>query len=118
MSDQADTGSKFINVDLEQWRRDIDTFAAATTSALDAIISDLSTVCSGGQVSSVAQSPPIQMNPVNATQATDLQQTKIKTIASRPVTASGSTEKSAAPSNGGNRLASLKEKLASRINKN
>ena len=114
MSDQTSTESEIINVDLEQWRRDIDTFAAATTSALDAIVSELSTVCSSDQVSSVARSSPVQ---VTTNRATDLQQAENEDDAVKAATATSSIDKSTTPTNGGSRLATLKEKLASRINK-
>ena len=114
MSGQTSTESEFINVDLEQWRRDIDTFAAATTSALDAIIIELSTVCSGDQVSSVVRSSPVQ---VTTNRATDLQQADNEADALKAATATSSIDSSTTPTNGGSRLATLKEKLASRINK-
>lgn len=114
MSDPTDTASECINVDLEQWRRDIDTFAAATTSALDAIVSELSTVCSGDQVSSVTGSSPVQ---ATAKQTTVLQHAKNEADAVKATAATSSISKSVIPTNGGSRLASLKEKLASRINK-
>jgi len=109
MSDQAKTESKFVNVDLEQWRRDIDTFAAATTSALDAIIGELSIVCSGGKVNSFARSNESKLP---AKRAKIPQQGRPQTRAVRTA-----TDKSTTQAASGSRLASLKEKLASRINK-
>ena len=114
MSDQTDIASECINVDLEQWRRDIDTFAAATTSALDAIVSELSTVCSGDQVSSVAGSSSVR---ATAKPTTVLQHAKNESDSVKAPTAPSSSSRSTALTNGGSRLASLKEKLASRINK-
>lgn len=108
MSDQIDTDSNFIDLDLEQWRREIDTFAAATTSALDAITGELSTVCSGGQVSSIAKSAPAQLSEKGTTV---LPRSTHEPGAVRPA-----IDKNTTPTSSGGRLASLKEKLASRIN--
>jgi len=113
MSEHADTESKFVNVDLEQWRRDIDTFAAATTSALDAIIGELSTVCSGGQVRSLPRNSERQL-PVK--RKTVLQQGASDVRPVRTAATNSSTDRGTTPASG-SRLASLKEKLASRINK-
>jgi len=50
MKNQTETETNSINVDLDQWRRDIDTFASAMTSALDAIVDELSNACSGADI--------------------------------------------------------------------
>ena len=116
MNNQIDTESTFVSVDLEQWHRDIDTFTAATTSALDAIICELSTVCSGGKVSPVvSKSIPTQATPKPALSSQQLKKDSGTVRATAALLSSN--EKSDSPANSGSRLASLKEKLASRINK-
>lgn len=42
-----DTPTDLI-IDMDQWRRDIQTFAQTTQQALDAIVAELSNHCSGG----------------------------------------------------------------------
>jgi len=108
MKNQTETETNSINVDLDQWRRDIDTFASAMTSALDAIVDELSNACSGSD---------IRPNSSTTKRAPVARQSKINSTANRPATTSKPNNSSASTSSN-SRLASLKEKLASRMNKN
>lgn len=112
MNNQTEPESKLANVDLDQWRRDIDTFAAATASALDAIVNELSNNCSSDGVSSVSSSHRIAKLPLrNPIAKPSLNEAVVK----RSTAAPSSAKKSSSPSNGSSRLALIKEKLASRM---
>ena len=108
MKNQSETETNSFNVDLGQWRRDIDTFASATTSALDAIVSELSNACSGGEIRPVGR---------RANRTPIAKQSKVNTTTSRQNTTS-KTNNTPSSTGSNSRLASLKEKLASRMNKN
>ena len=108
MKNQSETETNSFNVDLDQWRRDIDTFASATTSALDAIVNELSNACSGGEIRPIAST---------ASRIPIAKQSKVNTTTSRQNTTS-KTNNTPSSTGSNSRLASLKEKLASRMNKN
>ena len=114
VNNRPDSPTKLGSVDLDQWRQEIDVFAAATIAALDAIVSELSTTCSGDQVSPVPPNPQdlvvTRRTPVAKTDPDD-SAVKRNTALHSPV------NKSTPPSGTGNRLASIKEKLASRMNR-
>ena len=114
MNQQTDPQAKLASVDLDQWRQEIDVFAAATASALDSIVSELSTACSGNPVRSIYQTGHTKTadnrSPISRTSKNE---TAVKR-ASGPQT---SVTRTNSATNGGSRLASIKEKLASRINK-
>ena len=114
MSDKTTSDAQFIDVDLEQWRRDINTFASTTQGALDAIVDELSNAL-GGSKSASRRKPNEKTNHALSTNQvaknTDSGGGKTKPV----------TKKTSDPqgSNAGreDRLASVKQKLASRMAK-
>ena len=83
-----------VDLDLEQWRRDVQTFVQVTTAELNAINSELST--GGDQFTSVLSEAAL---PVNESSYT---------APPRPLAEQTSSETD-------NRLASLREKIARRM---
>ena len=77
-----------LDVDLDQWRRDVQMFAATTKQALAGIVADLSSQCSGSR--SEFEAPSDQRR-----------------------TGSGTASN---PASDGNRLSQLKAQLAERLN--
>ena len=115
MNQQTDPHSKLVNVDLDQWRQEIDVFTKATASALDAIVSELSNACSGNPVPSVSQTSQTR---TSATRNPIAKPSHSETAVKRAPASHALGSKTNLPTNGGSsRLASIKEKLASRINK-
>lgn len=86
-----------LTIDVDQWRRDIATFADTTKQALDAIAAELSNGCSG-----------------NIPRRSDLRSTGQAPISS---TANNAAMSSRDRSAGDDRLARLKDQLAQRISK-
>ena len=110
MINRTDPESTFPNVDIEQWRREIEVFAAATTSALDAIVFELSNACTVDGVPAVSpQQTEITKHDPVANHANNGSSAKRATASRRTICESPST-----PS-GSSRLALIKEKLASRM---
>ena len=112
MINRTDPESILPNVDLEQWRRDIDVFAEAITSALDAIVSELSIACSGDEVP--AASPKQAMTAKHVPVA---KQAIRESTVKRAIASPSRDNQRASTFAGGSRLASIKEKLASRMKK-
>ena len=114
MSHQSDPQTKLASIDLDQWRQEIDAFTAATMSALDAIVNELSNACSGD---GVPERLPARRNTTIAQHPSVAKQSHNDSAVKRTNAAGSSAKKSNSPSDERSRLASIKEKLASRINK-
>jgi L-lactate utilization protein LutB len=69
MEHQTKTRPYALDLDIDQWRRDISTFASTTGQALEAIISELSASCTeeGGSrhVYSVSDEQPLCNTPID-----------------------------------------------------
>ena len=90
-----------LSIDVNQWRRDIQTFATATGKALNAIAAELSSECSGGRIeASPDRTPKRSAQPV---------------ASSLPNGSPVAFSTPVAESSGRDRLADLKLKLAQRI---
>lgn len=84
MSSPENETPQCLNIDVEQWRREIRMFSESTQKALEAIVSDLSNSCSNAESSAPGRTPLPG-------------RTKADTV-------------------DGDRLASLKEQIAQRLN--
>jgi hypothetical protein len=112
MAEKTESTIQLIDIDLEQWRRDINTFATTTQQALDAIANELSNSCNDGHAS-----------PSRSTVKTSVANTN---LSRQPKTKRGpKTAESKSKINhtskssfGDDRLANIKEKLAQRLAKN
>lgn len=112
MNDATDKQTKFINVDLEQWQRDINAFSAATKSALDSIIGDLSAACNGHPERSSAIDNHVQKS---AKPRRVAKQSQSSVVPALPRVSRTGNNVSAF--NEGGRLASVKERLARQVKK-
>jgi len=109
MNNQTEPEPNLATVDLDQWRRDIAIFAAATSSALDAIVDELSNSCSSDGVSTVSSSRGIPAIPFRSP--------IVPPQKNESVVQGTPAEPASASYNGSSRLALIKEKLASRMKK-
>ncbi len=107
MSDQKACPTKFVNVDLDQWRRDINTFASTTHEALAAIVDEISNTV-GGQVNPEKNKTRIGSRTNTRSLKTFLPSTETDAKARE-------SKKPDANSSREDRLANLKERLAIRM---
>ena len=107
MSDQKACTEKFIDVDLDQWRRDINTFASTTHDALAAIVDEISNTV-GGQTSPEKNKSRIKTTPKN-------RRSKPSSVSAKRDDQDTDKTKSPASSTREDRLATLKEQLAIRM---
>ena len=109
MTEKNENKIQLIDLDLEQWRRDINTFATATQQALDAIADELSNTCNGGQGAPVqSTAEKVSTNRKFTRKATTNHESKTDQTNSKPADISKT-------SFGNDRLATIKEKLAQRL---
>ena len=58
MSSSENEKPQCLNIDVDQWRREIRMFAESTQSAIEAIVSDLSNSCSSSETTAGGYAPP------------------------------------------------------------